>query len=211
MELQRVRHCWAHVHGLRVWVHLWVWHKRNCFIMATISKYLLYSWMKGVWNICSINDNEWRRLCDECFYHFFPTSFLPPEAMVSTCPKVDFGPELAGSRPFEFKLPYWRVRFYEYDGKLFVQHHKGNDIYLYSPSRTQREKCSLDVSLMRKISPDLQRPAILGAITLQEEPTNCFCLPVLVHHGSHLILIFHFMLSDHNLSNSGFVMHSNDI
>ena len=87
---------------------------------------------------------------------------------------------------------------------IFVQHHKGNDIYLYSPVEHKGENVVLMYPLW-KISSDLQRPAILGAITLHEEPTNCFCLPVLVHHASHLILIFfHFMLSrSENLSNSG--------
>ena len=118
----------THVHGLRVWVPLAGLTQRNCFIMATISKYLLYSWMKGVWNICSINDNEWRNewegleLCEECFYHFFPTSLLPPEAMVSTYIQRLI---LGQSWPFEFKLPYRRVRFYSMMGNYFCSTSQG--------------------------------------------------------------------------------------
>ena len=201
----------THVHGLRVWVPLAGLTQRNFFIMATIGKYLLYSWMKGVWNICSINDNEWRNewegleLCDECCYHFFPTSLLPPEAMVSTyIQRSILGQSWQAADYLNSSYPIGESDFTVWWEIIFVQHHKGSDIYLYSPVEHKGENVVLMYPLW-KISLDLQRLAILGAITLHEEPTNCFCLPVLVHHGSHLILIFfHFMLSrSENLSNSG--------
>ena len=112
----------THVHGLRVWVPLAGLTQRNCFIMATISKYLLYSWMKGVWNICSINDNEWRNewegleLC-EVFLSFL--SNISPSSRshgINIHPKVDFGPKLT----IWIQVTLSESQILQYDGKLFL-------------------------------------------------------------------------------------------
>ena len=130
----------THMHGLRVWVHLADLTQRNCFTMATISKYLLYSWMKGVWDICSINDNEWRNewegleLCAECFYHFFATSFLPPEAMILTyIQRSILGQSWKVADHLNSSYSITESDFTVWWEIIFVQHHKDNDIYLYFP------------------------------------------------------------------------------